>query len=294
MVFSICGKFSYPLDYLTNKNIRYICYAFLIIIMEIIAALDVIHNVAPLEISVLIFELMIFIFLLLECNLSIFKQSLVTFNVYYKTINVLISIIAYAIDYNNYKDYYNYNSKYANDYLYIIFVLSTIKNTSKMLIISILDGYHIHGYMRTIGIIIYFLYLCYYYYYISYFTNDLESINAIGNIFGYPFSWHTIAISCMNNAIIFLLSQMYLTIRKPLKLVFIPILIKFKFTQERSLTNRVSITQIVENYHNYNYESSNNYNELSISGVFLFLSMWPVRTHVMCSSGDSGIVWCEA
>ena len=84
------------------------------------------------------------------------------------------------------------------------------------------------------GLIIYFGALFRNFYYTIFISDEYISSDVIGYLFGYPFHWHTVTVLCMNNAMTFLLTQMYHVIRKPTKLVFIPTLIPFKITDRQT------------------------------------------------------------
>lgn len=231
------GKFSYPFDWirqLTSNNFRYCVYLSLLATTQIVQYLA--NGVYALSITLAICttELVVLIIILFECNLFIFQQSLKTFGVYCKTVNILIAMIAYHIDYNFFDTYYDFDNL---PLLYLIGIVAIFKNTLAMFIISIIDGYCVDKRVCIFVISIYLLYFCYTYYYVINF--ECASLDKVGSIFNCSFHWHTIATTCMNSAIIFLLSQVYSHIRKPSKLVFIPSLIVFKITQRKSKINRI-------------------------------------------------------
>ena len=243
-----CGKFSQPLFWipipcLQNNNIRYCVYFVFLFTLEIMTSFT---NSVMIHLIAQICAISMFTMALLECNICIFKQSLVTFNVYYKTINILIALIAYQMDYGFFKEQFSSNGVYNNSLVicYLGAIFSVVKSTLNMFIISLSDGYCVHQNVRIFIIIIYAMYLCYFYYFVVYFR--FTSLDVIGYVFGYSFHWQTIAISTMNSAIIFLLSQTFGAIIRPNKLLFMQTFIAFKKTDRASKQNEISINGGIE------------------------------------------------
>lgn len=219
------GRYSYIVccfDFLNNKNIRYSIYLFLITICSIITVVESHGRVIIVVESV---KLVLNTIICLRCNLFVFKQSLLTFNTYYKCINLLIALIAYHIDYNFYQ------SSYSNDTSFnLILIISFISMTNmflSMLIVSNIDGYNANPYILAIVICLLFFYLFFKMYIFSHIY--YESKNALGNIFGYTFHWNTIATSCMTSSLVFLALQAFYTIKYPLKLIMVATFIQFKY-----------------------------------------------------------------
>ena len=80
----------------------------------------------------------------------------------------------------------------------------------------------------------------------------------VSYLFGYPLHWQTVSASCINNATVFLLTQLYQSIRHPSKLIFIPTLIQFKQTQRQTKINKITIDMTVKK--DGEYINTNNYN----------------------------------
>lgn len=134
--FISCAKFSSPcafISILRTNNIRYFAYISLIFILEILRTFLGSNLYTALLSSVFYsLEIMILIFFIFECNIMIFKQSLTSFEVYYKTINMLIGAIADKIDCNWYESLFydssntiNYRSELSCG-LYIAGILSSL------------------------------------------------------------------------------------------------------------------------------------------------------------------------
>ena len=218
------GRYTYAFgtnSFLRNNTKRYIFYVVTLLILQ---GILLFATTVASEIIFSCLELIVFVVSLLECNFVIFKQSLKTFSIYYKTINILIALIAYNIDYDYFKDRYSDNPSLS--LIKIAAIVSISKTLLLIFIVSVLDGYCIHKLVRIAAIVISVVYLVYYYYFLVYI--QFESFQAIGYIFGHEFHWHTLATTCMASALIFLLTQCWNIIRKPSKLSIIPTLILFK------------------------------------------------------------------
>ena len=241
------GKFSSPfvfISVLRKSNVRYMTYIGFATTVQIMTHLPYFKTV----LWTIMFEslsILSFLSLILECNILIFKQSLTSFGVYYKTINISIGIIADTFNCDWYKEYY-YRSSNSNDVnvdmngLYIIGILSTIKFTLAMGFISILDGYMAQKSLKII-IIIVFLSVVFISHFLVGIVFQSYRMNDISYIFNYPLHWGTVNTSCINNATIFVLTQLYQSIRHPSKLIFIPTLIQLEETQRQTKINTISV-----------------------------------------------------
>ena len=220
------GRYTLPLgvhSFFGNNNKRFISYCVILLILQGIVTFNTIVTV---EIALGASQLIILTLGFLECNWVIFKQSLLTFTIYYKTINVVISMIAYNIDYKSFAEGYSNNA--SPSLVKIAAIMFVLKAFLLVFIISVLDGYCLHKFVRISLIVITLLYLVIRYYILEYIYKKFESMQAIGEIFGHDFHWHTLATSCMTNTFIFLLAQCWNIIRNPSKLNIIPALIVFK------------------------------------------------------------------
>lgn len=94
-----CCQISYPFE----CHHRFVLYLIIYLISDIILSLT---NSVQCCLIVSILHLILCINIFMECNFYIFKQSLKTFAVYYKCVNILIAMIAYHIDYNWFESKY--------------------------------------------------------------------------------------------------------------------------------------------------------------------------------------------
>ena len=255
------------LEHITNNNnIRYGLYILVLLIMTVIGNTTISPVICLAFKSI---ESLVLITLFLECNQFIFKQSLQTFDTYYKTINFGLGTVAFVIDFDFYRSGFPDNN--SNDDALIVSgaIMTAVHNTLIMLMVSNVDGYCVHKYIRFGAICVVIIYSLVWYYATQYFS--YTSINAIGYVFGYPFHWHTLGSSCMTSALFFLGYQGFLAITKPDKLVFIPTFIPFN-VKESSINSNININTntntpeddigiiINANRDNYNYNSNVNYN----------------------------------
>ena len=185
---------------------------------------------------------------ILECNFKIMKEAIVTFDVYYKTVNLCIAMFGYHIDSNFYQSYYNNNIKDYNTLCMVCSGLSIIANSMIIFSVSILDGYNINKYIKLITIILAFLHFLIGYFIESYYSG--ESTDAIGYLFGYPFHWRTLANSTMTSALVFLIRQIVMIINNPDTLIFIPTFVPFQTIN--------ALLTLNYNYNNSNYINNNN------------------------------------
>ena len=189
-------------------------------------------------------------FVILECNLLIFKQSLMSFDVYYKIINILIGVTADKINCDWYKPLYyknldlNISSKNASNVnmigVYAVGILSIIKFTMGMGFVSIFDGYIVSTRLKILVLIIFVILLSINFLMVDTVFKGYRQGN-VSYVFGYPLHWQTVNTACINNATVFLLTQLIQSIRRPDKLIFIPTLIKFKETQRQTKMNKITL-----------------------------------------------------
>ena len=240
ILYKISGnRFSYPLQFITilnNNTTRYILYILSLVILKLISAF-----ISTL-ISQLIFDVcsvIITMTILLECNFYIFAKALVTFDVYYKTINILIASIAYSIDCNFFISYYSDGLSLPISFAKSVSSVQIFQATLLILIIANLDGYHAHRYIRIIAIVITSMWLLYYRFL---WIFQFESSNAIGYIFGRSFHWHTLGSACMTGGLAFLFVQLYNVIRHSSKLNIIQTLVLFDQIKNDNIDNNINKT----------------------------------------------------
>ena len=234
-----CGKFSFAFYFIKPLRDMNTHYWFYVIVFGINLFVSVCSNVTRsiyFSMAVDTFHIITAIIFVLECNVDIFKQTLKTFDMYYKTINIFIAVIAYNINCEFERESYDADITLLRSFG----ILSVAKNTLLIFCVSALDGYNTDKIIKATALIMYSIYIFIYFYIFDYFIYaDQSNVNAEGNLFGYKFHWHTISSSCMSNAMIFLQLQLYRVIRKPSKLVFVPTLIKFEFTKVERISTVV-------------------------------------------------------
>ena len=98
--------------------------------------------------------------LIVDCNFVVFVQCLKSYQIYYKTINVTIAIIAICIDSHFAKKYFpQYNVS-----IRIIWCITfIIDHTLAIFSMSLVDGYHATQRVRLIAVMIPLLYFVYLY-----------------------------------------------------------------------------------------------------------------------------------
>ena len=236
-----CGKFSFPCSFLSilrKRNVRYPLYVVFVFFLEIIRKL-IYSNGLLITCIFDTLEIISLISLIFECNMLIFKQSLMSFNVYYKTINMLIAMIADKINCNWYKLYFDNNSHNVDmSAVYFAGILSIIKYVLAIGFISILDGYDSDKRLKILIIIVFLSSVCVNYWFVGIIFVSYRR-DVISYLFGNPLHWRTINASCISNATVFLLTQLYKSIRRPSKLIFIPTLIQFEETERQTQINKI-------------------------------------------------------
>ena len=223
-----------------NNNIRYLVYSVVLFILNIVVRLSTsiildgtLHSVS----------IIILLMIILDCNVVLFKQSLMTFQVYYKTINFCVALVAFNIDYHWFEDGYSgYNYNHDKILLYTIGVLSITKSVLIMFVVCVLDGYNISKYLKIFSIICVLVEYIYFYYVKIYI--DYKSFDVTGSIFNHPFHWHTMANSTMTSAIAFLAIQCYLIIKKPSKLILVATFIQLSFDHNQNALDNNEIINI--------------------------------------------------
>ena len=224
-----------------NHNIRYLVYSVILFIFNIIARLST--NII-LDCTLHSVSIIILLMIILDCNVVLFKQSLMTFQVYYKTINFCVALVAFNIDYHWFEEGYSGNNiNHDNTLLCTVGVLSITKSVLIMFIVCVLDGYNISKSLKIFSIVCVLIEYIYFYYLKIYI--DYESLDVTGSIFNHQFHWHTLANSTMTSAIAFLAIQCYLIIKKPSKLILVATFIQLSFDQNDNNNHKINTNEMI-------------------------------------------------
>ena len=219
-----CKRCSSPFGFVNTKNkIKYMVYLFSLVILQ---SLTITMSNIYLVLTATTTQVIILLFVLFDCNLFVFKRALLAFQVYYKTINICIASVSIFIDYRFFEDGYSCNYNNCVTLSYTIGILSIFKSSLAMFVICISDGYKLNTYLKVLIILFALITYIYSYFSVLYFSKK-GSFQVIGHIFNHPFHWHTLAVSTMSSAIIFLIVQCFFIIRYPNKLILIPTFIPF-------------------------------------------------------------------
>ena len=192
--------------------------------------------------------------IVLECNITIFKRSLTTFQVYYNVISICISLVAFNIDYHFWRNM----DLYDNNVLYANCTLEIVKNGFAVFIVCILDGYNIASSLKVIVCVCIVLRYFYFYYLLIYL--DYTSSDSSGTLFGESFRLHTLAVVTMNQTVAFMMYKCYLYFKKAGKLVLVPTFVPFEFVHDRYYNKNSYSRQLLELNYDHNLYSQHTFN----------------------------------
>ena len=183
----------------------------------------------------LISNIIVFLTLLVivfDCNYIIFFQSLKSYTIYYKTINIGIAVIALCIDSDFAGKYFPHNHKTIRIIWGITFILCHVL---ALFVMSLSDGYYVNKKVRLIAVLIalvYFIYL----YFITYFGILRSYDNTLHITQKITLNWHSIALSTMSNVLVFAMLQTWYVLTKPNKVVNMPLYVKIIEVDQLSLS----------------------------------------------------------
>lgn len=229
-----CGRCTSAFGIIENINIRFLIYLIIFAGLELTGTF--VKGIWNLFVNILATILLMSV--ILDCNEIVFIQAMKSFRVYYSTINIIISILAFNIDYHFWVSIDS--QQYTNDFLYTKCFFSVLKNGLLVFTVCILDGYKIQRYSKTLtcicvlynDLIVYWFLSCFKY----------TSYNATGTIFNQSFHWHTCALSTLSSAA-FIIMQCYLQIRYPTKIALLPAFIPFEFVTSPKSGDKNSINK---------------------------------------------------
>ena len=232
-----------------TRNIIYVCGLFSLTIIAVISSNIIVNTV----IDILYTSLLILFFF--ELNYFVFLQGIKRFDVYYKVINVgiAITLFKFLTNFDESKfgcTLHNYDLACRIDASFLV-----INNMISLFLLSLLDGYWFHHYLKILCLCVGIGYYTYCYINIYTLNNDSSKDDMI-EIFGENYdNLHSIALTSMFSVIIFMIRQLYFVITKPNKLILTQTFVKFKVVKIFS-DNLISQTELSSSDHATESEKS--------------------------------------
>lgn len=238
----LCGnKFDFT-SKITHR-LKFICAMLAIALVTLGILLDT-KSLSCLLLSLLL--LIILIAVLLECNYLILIQSLTIFDTYYKTINIMICVIAFQIDTNAAKDSFtDSNDNYIARQGWCSIMV--INSGLSVFLVSIVDGYYLTHKQQIFIILMPILY--YLFRFLGmYFDFFYWGLSREINILGEKVYWHTIEFTTLINTLAFLMKQLFSTIRHPNKLIAVAFNAKLNPIQlQKNVTDKLYLRDLHPN-----------------------------------------------
>ena len=213
------------------------------IIMSILTIISYCSKSVFLTIILLTLMLLIPTLLLLQCNYIVLIQSLSSVNIYYKTINIAIHFYAMSIDIRWGEQFFpNATDTELKTYCF----LTLFTNVLVITVISLIDGYNITKKSQIIAILIptlyYLMKFC-----AIYFNFWYHSHATTTHFLAQEVHWRTTAIVTLVNTLVFLLRQLYFSIRNPNKLIAAPCYAQFVDNRGENYSFRYSFITSTKN-----------------------------------------------
>lgn len=217
-----------------TRNIYYVIFLFILALVAMFSDKILIINFIT-GILVVIFLTIV----ILDVNYFIFLRSIKNFDVYYKVINITIAEICRKLltqfgqnEYDIDRNLYTHESYHTLTLVHGI--VAIVGSAFIVFALSIIDGYWVNLYLKRgaiITAILWYGYMSKLVFYNDYVVNNGTDNDTI-NLFGQKYkSLRSVALSSLSSLIIFLLRQLFYTIRKPTKLLLVPIHATFDHSQ---------------------------------------------------------------
>lgn len=230
-----CGRRRSCLTCFANDNVRFAGCCTFVAIWQILRVFVQLDTWGVWKDSI---EIIFLLNVILDCNGFVIGKAMKTFKVYYTTITIMISIVAFDIS----AGYWHISSSDGGLRLQQVeSILSSVKNGLFVFSVCIMDGYNINKYLKALFCGFAIFESVYFHWYLA----NTNSLDEVGKLLGQPFHWQTLGVATITNVVAFMIVQFYLNIKYPTKLILIPTFVPFKFTNDSNDLN-----------YNYNYNDS--------------------------------------
>ena len=281
-----------PLMKSTSHNTRFICYCVLLCLNMIVAS---INKNFIVQIIINVINAIIFILMIIECNIFMIKQALCTFTIYYICFNTAVATFALRMVENYKYDVYGcgHDDTFPHSACKANAFIVAILDTCSVFIVSIIDGYQLSRRFKFCLVWLAIVYYCYHYIATILNANDTEDIK----LFGYEYkSIHSIIVSASSTVIIFILRQAYYIIKRPNKSILIPahlIFVEKNAVNQRSDDHQRSLVPVLLRNENINNSSTAVIDNNTIANIEIDTVetvFYKILVNILCISNQTASV----